>query len=59
MDEPALVPASELESRPPGTAEAIELYEAAARHYTKAAYYTVPVSRISSTSASLAASFPQ
>ena len=37
--------------------EAIELYEAAARHYTKAASYTVPVSRTSSTSADLAASF--
>ena len=41
---------------PCGVMEAIELYEAAARHYTKAASYTVPVSRVSSTSASLAAS---
>ena len=44
---------------PPGVIEAIELYEAAARHYVKAASYTQPVSRVSSTSVGLAASFPQ
>lgn len=41
---------------PPGVIEAIELYEAAAIHYAKAASYTIPVSRVSSTSAGLAAS---
>ena len=44
---------------PPGVIEAIELYEAAALHYVRAASYTVPVSRVSSTSAGLAASFNQ
>ena len=41
---------------PPGVIEAIELHEAAAVHYAKAASYTIPVSRVSSTSAGLAAS---
>ena len=44
---------------PPGVVEAIELYEAAALHYSRAAAYTIPVSRVSSTSAGLAASFHQ
>lgn len=42
----------------PGVAEAIELYEAAMRHYAPAAAHTSHVSRISSTSTALAADFP-
>lgn len=43
---------------PPGVIEAIELYEAVMPHYVAAAAQLAPVSRISSTSAALAANFP-
>ena len=45
------------EAAPPGVVEAIELYEAAMRHYAVAAAYTVPVHKTTSTSAARAASF--
>ena len=51
-------PLQALDAPLPGVAEAIELYEAAMRHYVPAAAYTERVSRISSTSAALAADFP-
>lgn len=44
---------------PPGVIEAIELYEAVIPHYVAAAARLDPVSRISSTSAALAANFPR
>lgn len=43
---------------PPGVIEAIELYEAVIPHYVAAAARLDSISRISSTSAALAASFP-
>lgn len=43
---------------PPGVIEAVELYEAVIPHYVAAAARLDPISRISSTSAALAASFP-
>lgn len=45
------------EAAPPGVVEAMELYEAAMRHYAVAAAYTVPVHKTTSTSAARAASF--
>lgn len=51
-------PLQALDTPQPGVVEAIELYEAAMRHYAPAAAYTERVSRISSTSAALAADFP-
>ena len=57
MDSTPLENIEEIDA-PPGVMTAIDLYEAAARHYARAASYTVPVSRTSSTSAGLAASFP-
>ena len=51
-------PLHALDTPQPGVVEAIELYEAAMRHYAPAAAYTERASRISSTSAALAADFP-
>ena len=51
-------PLQALDDPLPGVVEAIELYEAAMRHYAPAAAYTERASRISSTSAALAADFP-
>ncbi len=51
-------PLDALDDPLPGIAEAIELYEAAMRHYAPAAARTSHVSRISSTSTALAADFP-
>ena len=45
------------EASPPGVVEAMELYEAAMRHYTAAAAYTIPVHKTTSTSAATAAKF--
>lgn len=39
---------------PAGVAEAIELYEAAVRHYASAALYHEPVARISGSSSTIA-----
>ena len=52
-------PLHTLDAPPPGVAEAIELYEAAMRHYAPAAARTSHVSRVSSTSTALAADFPR
>lgn len=46
-----------VDAAPPGVVEAMELYEAAMRHYAVAAAYTVPVHKTTSTSAARAASF--
>ena len=51
-------PLQALDTPLPGVAEAIELYEAAMRHYAPAAARTGYVSRVSSTSTALAAEFP-
>ena len=50
-------PLHNLDKPAPGVVEAIELYEAAMRHYALAAAYTDHVSRVSTTSAALAAEF--
>ena len=50
-------PLQALDAPPPGVVEAIELYEAAMRHYAPAASFTSRVTRISATSTALTAEF--
>ena len=52
-------PLHALDTPLPGVVEAIELYEAAMRHYAPAALFTSRVARSSATSAALTAEFSE